>query len=331
VVSDPSHLSLPLSRRSLGLSAVSILAFGMYGAPWAQPLPKRPHDGDIDVVYDILRTPEAEIDLAKAKLTIDRLIDPSIDASAVLAQLDDMAASLRALLPADASKRLTLDALRYHLYQPSPWNGHRPFGYDMKDPRGLNVRNKLLSTYLTERKGNCVSMPLLFVILGQKLGIDVTVATTPNHVFVKYRDDEGKLYNLETTSGAGFTRDEWLQQQFPMSGRALASGIYMRPLTKKETVVVMVGTLLEFYGRRHMAEHRIAMAGLAMHYAKRDVSVMLHQHAGYLLLKGFLAIPNDAPQDVVTTYREQMDQIDFAMRELYERAYGLGWRPSGQF
>ena len=190
------------------------------------------------------------------------MIDPSIDTAATLSQLDAMAQGIKVMLPAGASSRLTMDALRFHLYQPSPWNGNRPFQYDLDDPFGANVRNKLLPTYLATRKGNCVSMPLLFIILGQKLGIDVTASTAPNHVFVKYRDADGKLYNLETTSGAGFTRDVWMRQQFPMTDEALASGIYMRPLTKKETVVVMVDTLLESYAKQGLHEQRIAMAKL---------------------------------------------------------------------
>jgi len=93
-----------------------------------------------------------------------------------------------------------------------------------------------------------------------------------NHVFVKYRDDEGKFINLETTSGAGFTRDEWMRQQFPMTDEAIASGIYMRPLTKKETVAIMVGTLLEFYDRQGMQDQRIALAKVAMEYSEGRVA-----------------------------------------------------------
>ncbi len=36
-------------------------------------------------------------------------------------------------------------------------------------------------------------MPFLFIILGQKLGLDVTASTAPEHVFVKYRDDMGNI------------------------------------------------------------------------------------------------------------------------------------------
>jgi regulator of sirC expression with transglutaminase-like and TPR domain len=288
-------------------------------------------DANIKAIRAILKLPDQQIDLAKVKLTIDHMIDPSINVERTLAQLDAMVVNLRSMLPTGASKRLTMDALRYHLYQASPWNSNRPYQYDLDDPFGANVRNKLLTTYLETRKGNCVSMPLLFIILGQKLGIDVTASTAPNHVFVKYRDDEGKLYNLETTSGAGFTRNVWMNQQFPMTDEALASGIYMRPLTKKETVVVMVGTLLEFYGQQGLHKQRITLAKLALEYNPKDISVILHEHQAYLALwrRDFVSkypTPNDIPMEK----RPQYMELEGKLKALYERAYALGWRPLDQ-
>ena len=287
-------------------------------------------DTNLQTIRAILQTPEADIDLAKAKLTIDHMIDPGIDVAGTLAQLDAMAKELKAVLPAGASRRLTLDALRYHVYQASPWNGNRPFQYDLDDPFGANIRNKLLPTYLATHKGNCISMPMLFIILGQKLGVDVTASTAPNHVFVKYRDDEGKLYTLETTSGAGFTRDVWMRQQYPMTDEALASGIYMRALTKKETVVVMVGTLLEFYGQQGLQPQRIALSNLALEYDPKDVPAILHQHSAYLWFKNLTINQYLTPDDMPADKRAMAMELEANLRTLYERAYALGWRPLDQ-
>jgi hypothetical protein len=323
---NPTHPTAGMSRRSACVVTVTACSgSSLLHSVSAQPSLARRHDKDIEVVRAILQQPEAEIDLAKAKVTIDRLIDPSIDAAATLAQLDAMAKSLRAMLPAGASKRLILDALRYHVYKASPWNNNRPFRYDLDDPFGENIRNKLLSSYLATRKGNCISMPMLFIILGQKLGIVVTAATAPNHVFVKYRDEAGQWHNLEATSGAGFTRDVWMRQQFPMTDEALASGIYMRPLTKKETVVVMVGTLLELYDQQQMHKQRIALARLALEFDPRDVAAILHQHSATLRLYRLLVKQRS---DVNPVERQvQALRLDATLRALYEEAIALGWRP----
>jgi hypothetical protein len=93
----------------------------------AQALAGAAHDADLAVVREILMAPEADIDLARAKLTIDRLIDPSVDVTATLSALDAMAAGLKAMLPAGASRRLRLETLRRHIYSPTAWNDKRPY------------------------------------------------------------------------------------------------------------------------------------------------------------------------------------------------------------
>ncbi|MDC6170496.1 transglutaminase family protein [Paucibacter sp. XJ19-41] len=291
-------------------------------------MPRSTGSDDLATVRQILQSPDADIDLARAKLMIDRMIDSSTDLERTQVQLDGMVRELRSMLPAGASKRLTMDALRFHMYKASPWNGNRPFTYDLDDPLGTNVRNKLLTTYLATRKGNCVSMPLLFIILGQKLGIDVTAAAAPNHLFVKYRDDKGKLFNLETTSSAGFTRDEWMRQQFPMTDEAIASGIYMRPLTKKETVIVMVSTLLEFYDTQGLQDQRIAMAKLALEHSSKDVSLLLHEHQAYFAKwKQDFTSKYPTPNDIPTEKRALFSMYEERMNTLLHQAYALGWRP----
>lgn len=196
------------------------------------------YGGDLAIVRGILTQQESEIDLATAKLTIDRLMDPGIDVPSTLRQLDAMATSLKTAIPAGASSRLKLEALRQQLYTANAWNGHRRYHYDLDDSLDRNLRNKLLPAYLKTRAGNCISMPFLFVVLGQKLGLDLAIATSPNHVFIKYRDERGELLNLETTSGAGFTRDVWMRQQSAMTDKAIASGLYMRAVGKKEALAL---------------------------------------------------------------------------------------------
>jgi regulator of sirC expression with transglutaminase-like and TPR domain len=134
---------------------------------------------------------DAELDLAAAKIEVDRLIDPSIDRAQTMQQIDTLAARIRARIPAGASRRAKLEILVHSLTQPGPWNDFRPFRYDLDDPFGENIRNKLLPTYLATRRGNCVSMPILFVIVSQKVGLEATLSTAPLHVFAKVKTDEG--------------------------------------------------------------------------------------------------------------------------------------------
>ena len=135
-----------------------------------QPIPR------LKPIQAILQQPENQIDLARAKLVIDKTINPLIDVDANLKTIAATVAKIQAMLPLNASSQAKLEALKTYLYTAGSWNGQRPYQYDFDDPLGRNISNKLLPTYMVSRKGNCVSMPFLFIILDQRLGLDVTAA-----------------------------------------------------------------------------------------------------------------------------------------------------------
>lgn len=110
----------------------------------------------------------ANLDLANTKLEIDRMIDPTINIAARVAELDGMVQVMRSAVRPDAPASETLDVIRNYIYDGGYWNDNAPFSYDHDDPLGLEIRNKLLSDYLDDRRGNCVSMPILFIILATR-------------------------------------------------------------------------------------------------------------------------------------------------------------------
>ncbi|MBU1360162.1 MAG: transglutaminase-like domain-containing protein [Gammaproteobacteria bacterium] len=283
-------------------------------------------DAQIRELDALLKQPESSMDLARVKLAIDHMIDPGIDVARTLAQLDAMANEVRKLYAADASKQTAVEALRAYLHGPDPQRA-RPFHYDLDDPSGTKVSNKLLSTYLRTKKGNCVSMPILFVILGQKLGIDVTLARAPEHLFVKYRDPQGRDINLETTSG-GFPRmDSSYQRDTPMTPTALSRGVYMRALSKKEAAAAMVETLRQHYYEKGEVPRALAAATIMLEHSPNDAETMQSMSYGYWLLekKDFQSKypnPNTIPHELRPYFRDLQ-----AKQALWlNKAQALGWR-----
>jgi hypothetical protein len=113
-----------------------------------------------------------------------------------------------------------------------------------------------------------------------------------------------------------------------MTDEAIAAGIYMRPLTKKETVVVMVGTLLESYAQQGLDAQSIRLAELAQQYSPRDVSILLEKrHAYYMLREHEFVSKYGRPGDVPEGKRMRLSELDSQLKGLYDQAYALGWRP----
>ncbi|BAV34777.1 hypothetical protein SCL_2500 [Sulfuricaulis limicola] len=278
------------------------------------------------LVRDILKQPEQDIDLAQAKLTVDKLIDPTVDIEAGLERIEAMVTKIKAMPGFGGSQTTKLEALKRYIYEPGEWNNFQPYQYDLNDPLGTKLSNKLLSRYLESKKGNCVTMPLLFVILGQRLGIDVTAATAPLHILVKFKDETGATYNLETTSGANPARDVWYREQMPMTEEAVANGVYLRPLTRKETVAIMATTLAEHYFEQREFEKAITISDLTLEYYPRDVEAMVRKGSAYyrLLAKYYLEkyrSPNEIP-DRAKGHYHYLSQNN---HQWFAKAEALGW------
>jgi regulator of sirC expression with transglutaminase-like and TPR domain len=289
------------------------------------------HAGSFTRLEWILNAPEANIDLAKAKLTIDHMIDPNVDEAATGKVLDAMATAIKASLPPNASKQNTLIGLRRYLYLAGEWNNFKPFSYDLDDPLGANIQNKVIATYLTTRKGNCVSMPILVLLLGQKLGLDISLSTVPTHLFLKFRDDSGKTVNLEATDHAAPMSDARYQVQMPMTELAIKNGIYMQPLHKKEAISVMMGTLMEHYKDSNQLDKIIALADLALKYYPKNVDAMLMKGAAYgetmnQEFKSKYPTENLVPFELLPRLADLSHNTNY----WYDQAEALGFRPPDQ-
>jgi regulator of sirC expression with transglutaminase-like and TPR domain len=287
--------------------------------------PSRAAEPSLHTLRTLLQQPEGRIDFAQAKLTIDRLMDPATSESATALRLNALADRIRARFPAGATRRAKLDILISSLYQAGAWNDQRPFRYDLDDPLGANLRTKLLATYLSTRKGNCISMPILVLILGQKLALPVTLATAPQHVMVKYLDDNGQWLNVEATGG-GFKYDSSYIRDTGISEKALQNDIYLRPLSQRESVAAMASTLMEFYGREGQYERQLEVTDLALGVNPKDVVAMAHKGAAnYLLLRERFMQPYPDPSQIPKDRIPEFQHLSQENLRWYDRAEELGW------
>lgn len=278
-------------------------------------------------IRKILRQPPEALDLARTKLIIDGMIDPSIDVESNLRTIDAMVVRIRAMPEFGVSSASRLFALRRYVYESGEWNDRRPFQYDLDDPFGAKIINKLLPNYLASKKGNCVTMPFLFIILGQRLGIDVTASTAPMHIFVKFRNDAGAWINLEATSGASPARDVWIRSQMPMTDQAIANGLYLQPLTKKETAAMMATTLAEYYLHRREYEKAIATADVILEHYPKGVETMVLKGSSYGHLVNTKFIDRyPLPSQIPVNERDYYQYLSRNNRFWYAKAEALGWR-----
>lgn len=290
-----------------------------------RPIFTAPSD-EVETVRQVLSLPEEELDYAEAKIAFDCAIDPSIDPDAVRAQLDLLEKTARQLAGPQAGSGAKLNGLRKLIYESGPWNGHRPFSYD--HPNWKKIPAKLLSHYLATRRGQCISMPILFLILGERLGLDLALATAPGHLFVRYRHQSGRVLNLETTSGALPARDEWIRRGFPMTDLALKNGLYLRSLRRREAVAHMASTLNEHLMAQEQYREVIILSQIILDRWPRDIHALLSlgSAAGHLIAVKFTR-KYPMPFLIPPVLRAHYLRLCRLNEEVFQFAQELGWEP----
>lgn len=286
-------------------------------------------DDPVAAVRAVLDRPDAELDYARAKIAFDRIIDPSVDAEAVLVELDRLTRAARELAGPAASEADKLCALRKLIYEGGPWNGWRSFKYDHSNIRGQNVRLKLLSNYLAKRRGDCVSMPVLYLILAEKMGFDMALTLAPNHLLLNLRIADGRNVNLEATSGALPIRDEWLRSIRPMSDRSIESGMYLRRLSRREGVAAMAVSVVQYLREAGRFEEAAAVCDLILANNPRDGLILVnlavvYRRLGVQLLERY-------PSEPLIPLNTRLRYWVLATRHhaAYAAARALGWEDVG--
>ncbi len=127
---------------------------------------------------------------------------------------------------------------------------HLPFTYDFKDFDGTeNWGSMFVTKLLKSKKGNCHSLPFLYKILADELGIESNLALAPNHIYLKNKSKKTGMYNTELTS-ASFPIDAWLMASGYIHLNAIRNGLYMEALNNKQTLALCMIDLAQGYQRK---------------------------------------------------------------------------------
>jgi len=126
---------------------------------------------------------QQSIDLLRAALLIARLDDAEVDIQAYVDQVDRMAAEVKASLGESATGDDTIRALDHYLFREQGYHGSR-FDYE-------NRANSYLNSVLTDREGIPISLSVLYMELGRRLGLRIDGIGLPGHFVVRYFPSEG--------------------------------------------------------------------------------------------------------------------------------------------
>jgi len=293
------------------------------------PHPSVPSGADeSEIVAALLSVPNEEIDLAWSKLVIDHVVDPEVDVNATLAKLDLLATVAAAHAGANADAPQKVAALRDVIYKAGPWNVGKPFAYDFDDPNGMQASHKTLDWYLKTKRGNCVNMPVLFLAVSERMGVEMNITTAPRHVFLQFDNSaNGKVEHLEATSGAQPQRIVWQRTVLPMTDRAIESGMYMKRLSKRQQVAAMAEILLHRLVEADDQAERIEVAELMLkEFPELDVALMHLADAYRIQISRRFAANYPTEESMPLSERLVFEEWANAHDMAVDRLVSLGWQ-----
>lgn len=153
-----------------------------------------------------------------------------------------------------------------------------PLTYDLsiydstKD--GKDWTEQFVSKLLNIKKGQCHSMPLLYLILAEELNTNAYLALAPNHSYIKF-GNQRESFCFETTNGT-LTSDEWVVSSGFISSAAIKNQIYLAPLTKKQVIAECLNDLesgLEFLCGK--SDFSTQCANTALEYYPKSIRAIL--------------------------------------------------------
>lgn len=249
--------------RAILVALILLLAMPAVAEPRSASADKLPPDIERE-----LALPEDKIDIGEAALIFAREIFPDqVDVIADSVELDRLADEARQLMPANATTDQAILALAEVIY-------HREgYHYDVPDgppvpfsmPSSDKAENYFLPATLQLKHGACVTLPMLFLAVAQRLHLPVYPANGPAHNYLKITDPYARIRNWEATSG-GPARDVWIIEQENIPAAGIERGTYMRTLSYHE----YLADLLAFNGHYY---EQMGLWDTAALYFKRALQI----------------------------------------------------------
>lgn len=219
-------------------------------------IPKQPNLMDsatLERFEKIIRGPEQDIDLAEAALLIAADEYPGLDVERYLRRIDELSRAAQGRLPDDAGLEETIVALNQFLFTEQGFAGNTRDYYD--------PRNSFLNEVLDRRLGIPITLSILYMEVGRRLGLSLEGVSFPGHFLVKFSTREGDVVLDPFYGGVPLTEEDLIDRLEEAYGEGSAPRDALpRLLTaagKKEILVRMLRNLKGIYLRAE--EHHKAL------------------------------------------------------------------------
>lgn len=207
---------------------------------------------------------------------------------------------------------------------------HYPFSYDFNDIWGYqDWTNMFVTKLLDTKKGNCHSLPFLYKILADEIGVKAHISVAPNHFYIKHQNKANGWYNTELTSGM-FPVDGWLMASGYIHLDAIVNKLYMDALNEKQMIALCLIDLAKGYERKLGAEANpefiLKCCDTTLKYYPHYINALILKAETMKKIFEILMKKHNALYPSQIFYIPEAENIFNEMTVLYSRIHELGYR-----
>ena len=194
---------------------------------------------DWDSVIAQADADDASIDLALAALVIATVEYPDLDIDHELGLLDSLAAGAAHRLGDNRETIFAINTLSEYLFDEVGLRGNTEEYYD--------PRNSYLNQVLTRQLGIPITLSLVYLEVGKRLGIPLVGVGMPGHFLLRHRD-EPELFVDPFNRGILLSKEECAQRLAQITqNRVEWDPEYLRPISNRDYVARMLRNLKSIY------------------------------------------------------------------------------------
>jgi regulator of sirC expression with transglutaminase-like and TPR domain len=196
-----------------------------------------------------------QFNLAEASLMLAQDIYPDIDIPAYLGRLDSIAGAIKRRLADDAFAEQKVIALNYYLFNEMRFSGNVEDYYD--------PRNSYLNEVMERRTGIPITLAIVYLEVGKRLGLNLKGVSFPGHFLVKLAVKRGQLV-LDPFTGGEAQSEADLRQRLaqvlpPAKAEQTHLDQYLEAATPRQIVARVLRNLKNIYMQTGKLESALAV------------------------------------------------------------------------
>lgn len=252
-------------------------------------------------LLEILSQGNEDIPLDVAALELASIEFPDLDVAPWISLLDSYASELAERVSADDDGPAYIRACNEYLFE--------ELGFRGNDGDYYSPLNSCLNQVLLDRTGLPITLSLVYIEIGRRLGRPVAGIGMPGHFLVEYNDGSYHAYLDPFHAGRELSADECLALASRVTGVDLTeSREALEPVSKRQMALRMLNNLRAAYLRRGVWPKALQVQHLLVEASPGDATE--YRQRGYLHLQ--LKNYRNAAQDFDRYLRLSPDAKDRA-------------------